>query len=228
MLQSFPAYSIHLKDRIDRKPMIKNLQEKLGIPIHIFNASDGSEWWNNKAIPKKHPWAHDTITKGMVGCAYSHIALLKQIYESNEYGVLIFEDDAELVQSPDALKGFINQVKLFNKEETHGLRSITDREWHILLLGANEYVSSRPITHEIQRVNRFWGTHAICIKKHIIPDIIEVFEKYLSNGIFLPPDWLYNKVIEEKKYIVYGPSQPRQYIQQAVGVVSSITGKTRL
>jgi GR25 family glycosyltransferase involved in LPS biosynthesis len=227
MLSNYQAHVIHLDHRIDREPIIQKLQKSLSIPIETFKASNGSEWWNDNSIPKKHPWQFDTIPIGMVGCTHSHISLLRKIYETSDKGVLLFEDDTELVQPAENLKAFIKSVKDFTEEAMYGVPKDT-REWDIFLLGATEYVNSKPVTHEIQRVYRFWGTHAMYIKREKIPSIISTFEKYLSLGIFLPPDWLYNKAIEEKHLVAYGPSQPKLYLQQSVGLVSSITNKVRL
>lgn len=223
MLTHFPAYVIHLKDRHDRVETINKLKSGLNIKLETYDASDGSEWWENSAIPKKHPWAYDKISKGMVGCSFSHLDLLKKIHNTTEKGILLFEDDVELIQPINTITEYLNKIKEFTDDALQ-----EERNWDILLLGANEYVSSKPITHNIQRVNRFWGTHAMYIKRESIPEIIGVFESYLSKGIFLPADWLYNKTIEEKHFIVYGPSSPKQFLQQSIGNVSSITGKVRV
>jgi GR25 family glycosyltransferase involved in LPS biosynthesis len=223
MLAYFPAYVIHLKDRIDRLETINKLEYGLNIKLEIYDASNGSEWWENSAIPKKHPWVHDKISKGMVGCSFSHLALLKKAFETNEKGILLFEDDTQLVQPLNIITDYLNKIKEFTNDALH-----EERNWDILLLGANEYVSSKPITHNIEKVNRFWGAHALYIKRESIPEIISTFESYISKGIFLPADWLYNKTIEEKHFIVYGPSSPKMYLQQSPGFVSSITGKVRV
>jgi GR25 family glycosyltransferase involved in LPS biosynthesis len=222
MLAHFPAYVIHLKKCIDRVETINKLESDLNIKLEIYDASDGSEWWENPAIPKKHPWVYDNIPKGMVGCTFSHLDLLKKIYATTERGILIFEDDAQLVQPANILIDYLNKIKEFTDEAIH-----EERNWDVLLLGANEYVSSKPITQHIERVNRFWGTHAMYIRRESIPEILRTFDSYLSKGIFLPPDWLYNKTIEEKHFVVYGPSRPKLLLQQKVGVVSSITGNVR-
>jgi len=223
MLAHFPAYVIHLKDRVDRLETINKLEYGLNIKLEIYDASNGSEWWENPAIPKKHPWAFDKISKGMVGCSFSHLALLKKAFETNEKGILLFEDDTQIVQPLNTIIEYLNKVKEFTNDALH-----EERNWDILLLGANEYVSSKPITHNIEKVNRFWGAHALYIKRESIPEIISTFESYISKGIFLPADWLYNKTIEEKHFIVYGPSSPKMYLQQSPGFVSSITGKVRV
>jgi len=223
MLAHFPAYVIHLKDRVDRLETINKLEYGLNIKLETYDASNGSEWWENPAIPKKHPWAFDKISKGMVGCSFSHLALLKKAFETNEKGILLFEDDTQIVQPLNTIIEYLNKVKEFTNDALH-----EERNWDILLLGANEYVSSKPITHNIEKVNRFWGAHALYIKRESIPEIISTFESYISKGIFLPADWLYNKTIEEKHFIVYGPSSPKMYLQQSPGFVSSITGKVRV
>jgi len=223
MLPRFPAYVIHLKDRVDRLETINKLEYSLNINLEIYDASDGSEWWKNAGIPKKHPWTYDKLTQGMVGCSMSHLEVLKNIYKTSEKGVLLFEDDTQLIVPATRLFEYLNKIKEFTDDALH-----EERNWDILLLGANEYVNSKPITQHIQRVNKFWGTHAMYIKRESIPEIVSTFESYLSKGIFLPADWLYNKTIEEKHFIVYGPSSPKQILQQSIGNISSITGKVRV
>jgi GR25 family glycosyltransferase involved in LPS biosynthesis len=225
MLSKFPAYSIHLKSRTDRLPAILELEAALGIRITIFDASDGTELWYSPSVPKKHPWHLDSITKGMVGATDSHLKLLETVNRTDARGVLVFEDDAEALRDVSTIKDYLEQVKRFTDE---GASINTDREWHILLLGANDYVSSQPLTHTIKRIHRFWGAHAMYIKKDTFVYIYNTFRKYKKEGIFLPADWLYNKAIEDYRLIVYGPSDPKQFIQQKVGVISSITGKIRM
>jgi len=104
MRLNLPAYSISLdKNRVQ---YISDLSKKTGIPITIFNASDGSEWWNSK-MSHKHPWGNDSITKGMMGCTKSHLDLLN---DTNKEGVYIFEDDAELVLPMNLVNSFIDDV----------------------------------------------------------------------------------------------------------------------
>ena len=210
MRLNLPAYSINLdKSRI---PYINDLSEKTGIPITIFNASDGSEWWNSD-MPRRHPWGNDTITQGMMGCTKSHLDLLT---DANKDGIYIFEDDTELVLPMNLVNIFIDDV----------IKNV-DNKWDIILLGANEYVSSKPITHEINRVYRFWGTHAMIINRDTYGLIKKIFDDSIKQDTFLPADWLYNEAINRYKLRVYGPNSPKLFFRQVPGLISAITGKVR-
>ena len=210
MRLNLPAYSINLdKSRI---PYINDLSQQTGIPITIFNASDGSEWWNSE-MPRRHPWGNDTITRGMMGCTKSHLDLLTDI---NKEGLYVFEDDTELILPMNLVNIFIDDV----------IKNV-DNKWDIILLGANEYVSSKPITHEINRVYRFWGTHAMIINRDTYEIIKDTFNNAIKENTFLPADWLYNEAIHRYKLRVYGPSSPKLFFRQVPGLVSAITGKVR-
>jgi len=210
MLFNFPAYSINLDDT--RKKYIYNLETATKLPITFFNASDGKEWWNS-TMPHNHPWHNDTLTQGMMGCTQSHLNILNT---TTENGVYIFEDDAELILPMELVNEYINDV----------LKN-SGNSWDIILLGANEYVNSQPVTQQINRVYRFWGTHAMIINKNVFELINTTFKDSLSKGIFLPADWLYNETIKKYKLQVYGPSSPKLFFRQVPGLTSAITGKIR-
>ena len=202
MRLNLPAYSINLdKSRI---PYINDLSEKTGIPITIFNASDGSEWWNSD-MPRRHPWGNDTITQGMMGCTKSHLDLLTDANNDTELGLPM------------------NLVNIFIDDVIKNV----DNKWDIILLGANEYVSSKPITHEINRVYRFWGTHAMIINRDTYGLIKKIFDDSIKQDTFLPADWLYNEAINRYKLRVYGPNSPKLFFRQVPGLISAITGKVR-
>ena len=210
LIKTIYNHSINLdKSRI---PYINDLSEKTGIPITIFNASDGSEWWNSD-MPRRHPWGNDTITQGMMGCTKSHLDLLT---DANKDGIYIFEDDTELVLPMNLVNIFIDDV----------IKNV-DNKWDIILLGANEYVSSKPITHEINRVYRFWGTHAMIVNGNVFGHIKKTFFDSMEDGIFLPADWMYNEAIRRFKLRVFAPSSPLLFFRQVPGLVSGITGRIR-
>jgi GR25 family glycosyltransferase involved in LPS biosynthesis len=210
MRLKLPAYAINLdKSRLE---YIYKLSTDTNINIMISKASDGSEWWDSGSS-FKHPWGSEKLTAGMMGCTKSHMNLLS--YE-NKNGVIIFEDDAELIMSMDSVDRFVDDV----------LRSQGDN-WDIILLGANEYVNSKPITHEITRVYRFWGTHAMIVNGNMYEFIKKTFYDSIDEGIFLPADWMYNEAINRYKMRVFAPSSPKLFFRQVPGLVSAITGKVR-
>ena len=232
---NFPAYVIHLESATTREPLIQTLKTAMDLSFNIFQACTGAEWW--QTMPRQHPWRFDTITQGMMGCAQSHLDVLRIIDGGHAYNIgepkcsiedgefirtddmlaYIFEDDATLVKPVEVLNTFLHSI-----DKAH-------IEWDVILLGANDYVLSESIEDhpEVSVVKRFWGTHAMLVKRSIVPKVRKVFYNAIRNGIFLPLDWLYNESIKNEGLRVVGPTNPREFIIQAPGFVSASTGKTR-
>jgi len=204
---NYLAYAINLDK--ERLQYVYKLSMDTKISIIISKASDGSEWWDS-GIKVKHPWGNEKLTAGMMGCTKSHLNLLDK-----KGGVIIFEDDAQLLMSMDAVDRFVDDVLK------------TQEDWDIILLGANEYVNAKPITHEINRVYRFWGTHAMIINENAFDYIKKTFQESIDEGIFLPADWMYNEAIRRYKLRVFGPSSAKLFFRQVPGLISSATGKVR-
>ena len=210
MRLKLPAFAINLDK--GRLPYVFKLSTDTSIPIVISKASDGSEYWDS-GIQMRHPLGNQQLTAGTMGCTKSHLNLLDN---SHREGVIIFEDDAELLMPMEHVDRFIDDVL-----KTQG------NNWDIILFGANEYVNSKPITHEINRVYRFWGTHAMIINANAFDYIRKAFEESLDEGIFLPADWMYNEAIRRYKLRVFGPSSAKLFFRQVPGLISSATGKIR-
>lgn len=234
-MQASEAYVLHLESVTTREPLIQSLKAAMDLSFNIFNAFTGAEWW--RTMPRQHPWKFDAITQGMMGCTQSHLAILRIIDGEHSYNLsepkcgiqdgefvrtddlprYIFEDDATLVKPVEALNTFLHSI------EKAGI------EWDVILLGANDYVLSESIEGHplVSLIKRFWGTHAMLVKRSIVPTVRKVFYNAIRNGIFLPLDWLYNETIKNEGLRVLGPTNPREFIVQAPGFVSAITGKTR-
>jgi GR25 family glycosyltransferase involved in LPS biosynthesis len=202
-------YSIWLPRLITRKIHIDNLESKLKKDIHIFQAYDG-----NKYIKEyenhKHILAGQTITAGMIGCLKSHLDIIR----NNNYDkFVIFEDDCEFVSSIEELNIFLLNIP---------------SDYDIICLGTNENVDFIP-TKDISKVHikRFWGTHALILTKKACISILETYESYNNDKIFLPADWLYSIAIIKHKLKAYAPYKPSQYFKQISGLISSINGKIR-
>jgi GR25 family glycosyltransferase involved in LPS biosynthesis len=210
MLGKLPIYSIN-HDK-SRREHIYKLSADSDLNIMTSKASDGSEWWDS-GVSLRHPWGNEKLTPGMMGCAKSHLNLFA---DGSKGGVVIFEDDAELVLSIDCVHRFVDDVVKH-----------TDNKWDIILLGANEYVNSMPITQQITRVYRFWGTHAMIVHRDAFQFIKKTFNEAIEEGIFLPADWMYNEAIRQNRMRVFAPSSPKLFFRQIPGLVSAITGKIR-
>ena len=210
MLGKLPIYSIN-HDK-SRREHIYKLSVDTNLNIITSKASDGSEWWDSGKT-FSHPWGGERLTAGMMGCAKSHLNLLT---DGSKGGVVIFEDDAELTISMDCVHRFVDDVI-----------KQSDNKWDIILLGANEYVNSMPITQQITRVYRFWGTHAMIVHRDAFQFIKSTFKESFDEGIFLPADWMYNEAIRQHRMRVFAPSSPKLFFRQIPGLVSAITGKVR-
>jgi len=202
------AYIIHLECSKERLPLIEDLKKATGLPIQIFSGSDGRATWTDRSVEKRHPWNFTALTQGMIGCVESHVAILKMASASTD-AFFLFEDDA-VMTAP--FQDFIDGAP---------------EDWDILLLGANEYVDARPYEDGYMPINRSWGTHAMFIHPRCCPAIIDVYENSIRQGIYLPPDWLYNEAVRLKKVRIYGPTDVRGFFQQKAGFVSLLTGIVR-
>jgi len=202
-------YCIWLPKLKDRKIHIDNLNLTLEIKINIFNAIDGAnhvKTYENH----KHILAGQSITPGMIGCLMSHLEILK----NNTYDkFIIFEDDCEFVNVKENLNKYLLSIP---------------NNYDIICLGTNENVDFVP-TKDFSKVHiqRFWGTHALLLTKKACVAILETYESYNNDKLFLPADWLYSRAITEHNLIAYAPGRPQIYFKQVSGLVSSINGKIR-
>lgn len=186
----------------ERLSYVKELEEKIKMPITIFNALRGHRtMFENFG----HILPNESITNGMIGCLLSHLTLLKEA----KTNILIFEDDCE----------FVSDINEYFK---------CVPEFDILCLGTNENVDYSLVdSNKYVKVTRFWGTHALLIKYSAIEAILNTYEKYKEKHIFLPADWLYSKAIQEFNLRAYAPFHTKQYFKQKSGLVSQINGKIR-
>jgi GR25 family glycosyltransferase involved in LPS biosynthesis len=201
------AYVIHLEAATERLPVIEELKEKSGLPVQIFSASDGEATWNNSAIIKEHPWKFTQLTRGMIGCLESHMAIL-EIGAASTGPFFLFEDDAEMLAP---FQDFIDGAP---------------PGWDILLLGANEIVNSMAHNKKYRRVLKFWGAHAMVVHGRCCSKILELARNHMQRGIYLPADWLYNTAIKTLGIPVYCSNGPG-FFKQKNGLISSITGNVR-
>ena len=96
----------------------------------------------------------------------------------------------------------------------------------LIFLGVNEIVEGEPTANPgVQKVLRFWGTHAVIVGRKAMLAIFEVYTQSLKDGYALPADWLYSFAIKEKGLIAYAPLVP--IIRQRPGLVSLISGNIR-
>jgi len=212
---------IHLPAATEREGHIAALRAALpDWPIEVVEASNGAAWDANPAVAKAHPWTGERVGRGILGCAESHLLLLRDAVLERR-GVILFEDDAQVVVSGKEVNEFVQYVQ--------GVSGTPPAApWDIILLGANEYVTSHPIDARTARVRRFWGTHAMIVSLRAAEAALVAWDAYQREGKFPPADWLYNRAIADAQLMVIGPALPQQLCRQAPGLVSAITGKVRV
>lgn len=175
------TYYINLDYRQDRNESTKKVLKKLNIEAVRFEAikytseeKDGYE------------------TGGERGCFESHLAILKNHYNSNSTeDLLILEDDIELI-----LRGQKNFSRVLKK-----LKSV---DWAVCYLGGGNSTDITNLEKTISKADGSWGTTGIIYKTNYIGKIIDMLEKAVKDekgGI----DAIYinklNSVVSNKIYM---------------------------
>jgi GR25 family glycosyltransferase involved in LPS biosynthesis len=144
----------------------------------------------------------------MIGCTLSHLELLRNL--NSDY-ITIFEDDCTLHGDLAELNNFIRDAPDFD----------------ILCLGTSETVESKPVDSKYVQIFRFWGTHALIVKKRAALKILETFDNYSNKKIFLPADWLYSIAIKDNSLIAYAPKNNREFFDYKRGIYSVVAERVR-
>jgi GR25 family glycosyltransferase involved in LPS biosynthesis len=227
-----PAYVIHLEAAKERSSFVKQLQKNFICDVEVYKASDGSDWEARDTIKKRHVLPSQTVTRGMLGCAQSHLDILFKTLKGVGTGqdqmptiggkqVILLEDDCQLLAPTYTIVNWLGGARL-NKVD-------------IVLFGANEYVEfEEPPQHLISkqedyvRVRRFWGTHAMLVRETAMKAALKVWAEAQKEGVFLPVDWMWNEAIRKEGLVCIGPRDPKLLCQQRPGLVSAITGTVRI
>ena len=156
-------YYINLDRRIDRKYHIEN-------QLKLLN-------WNGKRFSAiQHSF-------GTLGCALSHLALLKYARANNLSHILIMEDDVTFLE-PTV---FLNSLNKFL--ETH-------KEFDVLLLAGNNMGDYKRIDEHCVKVSHCKTTTAYLVKRHYYDTLINNYENGI-NLLQLYPNQKYKYSIDE-------------------------------
>jgi GR25 family glycosyltransferase involved in LPS biosynthesis len=199
--------SIWLPSLTERYELIKTLEKSIRVPINIFSAIDGVKY-RDRYLDYRHILSGQIINPGMIGCTLSHLELLRNL--DSDY-ITIFEDDSTFHGDLAELNNFIRDAP----------------EFDILCLGTSETVESKPVDSRYLQIFRFWGTHALIVKKRAALKILETFDNYSKNKIFLPADWLYSLAIKDNSLIAYAPKNNREFFDYKRGIYSVVAERVR-
>ncbi len=212
MLGSCSWKIIHLESETSRNDLVKSLQDAFHAKVFpALRAEDVAQ----PGYPLRHPLHNEPVSKGMIGCAESHRrVLIEGLFDGTPY-VGVFEDDAVQCVSKDTIQEWIDHA--------------VPRDWDILCLATNEHV--KPVfsinQHTVQ-LERFWGTHAMIVKRETITKLLGMFEQLQQQGIQPIADWWYSAAITQYNLRCYAPLNPKAFFVQKVGLTSAITGKVRM
>ncbi len=204
-----PCLVIHRKQDTERDPLIANLEYALNRNLQRVEGMDGQALLET-GFPSKHPREPEPTTPGNIGCTATHVEILDACLRSPYQGCAIFEDDAELACEPVILRHFMLEEM---------------GEWDICFLGVNEVVEGEPLREGVLRIKRFWGTHAVILKRKAMLAILEMYHQSLKDGYALPADWLYSYAIQRSDLVAIAPS--KSLVRQRPGLMSLISGKMR-
>jgi len=208
-LSTIPCLVIHREKDIERNPSIFYLERLLGRTVQRFEAILG-EYLIEQGFPTKHPREPNPTSPGNIGCTASHVEILEATLRSHFPYCCIFEDDAEVVGAVDPYLKEVSQLPPAD----------------LVFLGVNEIVDGEPTANPaIQKVERFWGTHAVIVSRKAMLAIFEVYTQSLKDGYALPADWLYSFAIKAKELVAYAPSIP--IVRQRPGLTSLTSGNVR-
>jgi GR25 family glycosyltransferase involved in LPS biosynthesis len=144
-------YIINLESRKDRWDVCEEILDKYNIVADRFEAVDGS-----KLIE------YPTNKRNYIGCALSHLGIIRKCKSENTDTVLIFEDDFELIDDFfDKIEDYYNQLP---------------NDWEWLYFSGSHIEEPIKITENVFKINKTLALHAYALKQPIYDIIIDVME----------------------------------------------------
>lgn len=140
---------------------------------------------------------------GAVGCALSHLSILKDAYDSGYKTIWIIEDDIEVIKDPHLLSDLIDKLdQLVGRENWDFL--FTDQDTknskgdHVPCTGAALRPNFNPlnpyrfqervdVSAEFRRLGARYGSYSMIVSRSGMKKMLD----FLKNGIFLPYDMEY-------------------------------------
>ena len=203
--ENIPVFIISLKRAQERRiNMVKKMKE-LNQNYIIFDAVDGK---NMTKYQKNLCAKFKKLSDGEKGCFLSHYLLWKKILENDYENVIIFEDDAEIV----------------NNEEFKNIRQFFIPDYDYIYLGFcyEKYKDKIKDVKDfsIYKANKALCTHAYIISKNGVKKLIEYLNS--QDEWVNPIDHIMNNIENSNKYLIVP-----QLVKQS-GEKSYIRGKEYL
>jgi GR25 family glycosyltransferase involved in LPS biosynthesis len=167
--------------------------EMQGEPVHEYMSKIGRAYF-----------VHG-LTRGSIGCALSHISVLKDALDSNYKTIWVLEDDITVLQDPRRISDLIDELDhLVGKGNWDVL--FTDQDYrleegkYLIATGAAErpdmdcsieerysprFTEKMQISPDFQKISARFATHSMIIRKSGMEKLLEWS---LTHQIFLPYD----------------------------------------
>ncbi len=157
-------YLINLKSRTDKLKLSIGELNKYNIKFEVFCAVEG-----NPGVQLNSPFLLNR--PGAVGCALSHIEIIKLAKKQNLKNVLIFEDDIELTQD-------------FSVKFDSFIRQLPDN-WDMFYLGGSGHTAPNStvisyISKNIAKTTGTYTTSSYAVKESLFDIIIEGASKMVE------------------------------------------------
>ena len=220
ILSCIKSYILTLPEYTVRLNKLDNFCQKLaciGIEPVVYHGVNGKDITigNAQLTYQSTTYGYDAtirlngmpMTKGEFGCAWSHLALLKQLSASNTNYYLILEDDVELVKSLDELSVLL-----------HHIPSDADM-CHLAKSDCYPFQMMKPVNAYFNECEKrfFNKTTAYLISQKGARKVLA----YAANNINVPIDDLYNMVYRlTPDFRFYVPGE--FFFQEQANISSSI------
>jgi len=152
-------YCVNLDKRTDRWEESKEQFKKYNLNVDRFSAVDGS------SVEVKY----GSLNDGQIGCALSHIEIIKSLKSDGFKNALVLEDDVQFHEE-------------LNKHLSHIMNQVPDN-WDMLYFGGN-HAGNNPsslgklvkVTENIFKTTHCFTTHSYAIKNTVYDKIISCFD----------------------------------------------------
>ncbi|MGL4667974.1 MAG: glycosyltransferase family 25 protein [Saezia sp.] len=104
------VFVINLLHRTDKRDRMIQQSQEFGIPVRMFEAVNGNELAEAEVQRLVHDFPACALTKGVIGCALSHVNVYKKMLDENISLALVLEDDAVMKHELKDVLGAINQL----------------------------------------------------------------------------------------------------------------------
>ena len=93
------VFVINLPHRTDKKECMLQQSKEFDIPLTFIEAVYGNALTDAQIKELAHDYPDCSLTKGVIGCALSHISVYKRMVDENIPLALVLEDDAIITEN---------------------------------------------------------------------------------------------------------------------------------